>query len=106
MSRELDLTCTREIGTPERDIYMFDTYREDGSFYYEPCLCFDRAKQNRIWDNSEHVLDLIKRLKSKEELAVSEVKSFCDQNNLDYKTTRRNILDIYKRSKQLGFWKK
>jgi len=94
-------TAYRAIQNPEGTIELHDLYKDDGSFSYEPCLEFKNVEFDNYWDNSKYLLDLFKQLKSGK---TKEFKHFCIENNLDYKSTKKQLLSIYKTSKHLNFW--
>lgn len=101
----MDVTSTRNISNAQGDIYLFDLYKDDGSFRYEPCLVFEKAQFNSCWDNKNYLFNFFCRLKKKKKAEIEELKLHCKENNLNYKETKRTLLDIFKTSKQLRFWK-
>ena len=101
----MDVTSTRNISNAQGDIYLFDLYKDDGSFRYEPCLVFEKAQFNSCWDNKNYLFNFFCRLKKKKKAEIEELKLHCKKNSLNYKETKRTLLDIFKASKQLRFWK-
>ena len=61
----MDVTSTRNISNAQGDIYLFDLYKDDGSFRYEPCLVFEKAQFNSCWDNKNYLFNFFCRLKKK-----------------------------------------
>jgi len=101
----MDVTSTRNISNAQGDIYLFDLYKDDGSFRYEPCLVFEKAQFESVWDSEDFLLNFFCRLKKNKKTEIKELKLHCKENNLDYKETKRTLLDIYRTSKKLKFWK-
>lgn len=102
---KLNTTCVRQISNDEGTIYLFDIYKRDGSFCFEPCLVFEKVKYGNTWDNSDYVFNFLAGVKDKKEEQIRELKSFCRQNNLDYKQTKKELIAIFKDSKKIGLWK-
>lgn len=102
----LDVTATREISNVNRSIYLFDLYKEDGSFSHKPCLIFENVEFEACWDNDEFLSNFFRNLKRNKKSARKELKKYCKRNGLVYDDVREDLLSIYKMSKQLKFWKK
>lgn len=98
-------TAVRQISNPNGSIELFDLYNNDGSFNYQPCLCFVNAEFDGCWDNSEWVLKFFRGLKKNKKEEKQELKTFCKDSKLDYKETKKQLLRIYKTSQYLNFWK-
>lgn len=98
-------TVVRQISNSSGSIELFDLYNNDGSFNYQPCLNFVNAEFDGCWDNSDYVLTFFRGLKKNKKKEKKELKDFCEQNKLDYKSTKKELLRIYKTSKYLKFFK-
>lgn len=58
-----------------------------------------------FWDNSKFVWRLIKSLnKKKKSEEVKELKKFCSENGLDFKSVKKDIKDIYKLAKPFNLF--
>jgi len=58
------------------------------------------------WDNADYLIELYRDLKKKKKNdRTYEFKDFCKKHSLDYKRTRKELLDIFKQSKREKFWK-
>ena len=94
------------IANDEDTITLTDLYNEDtGKFYKEPAINFINAEEDRYWDNETYVLNLLQGLKKGKKKAEKEVKEFCKKNGFDYEETRSDLLDIFRQSKKLKYWK-
>lgn len=100
----LDVTATREISNINRSIYLFDLYKEDGSFSYKPCLIFENVEFESVWDNDTYLSKFFRALEKDKKSARKELKQFCKRNSLIYDDAREDLLDIYEHSKHLKFW--
>jgi hypothetical protein len=58
----LKTTAVRQISNASGEISLFDLYKNKKGFYNEPCLSFEKV-EGGCWDNSEYVLDFLRRLK-------------------------------------------
>lgn len=99
------MVAYREIKTDEGDIKLWDLLSDDGTPNYESALEFTNANHQMLWDNSEYVLDFFKGLSKNKTSKKDELKHHCNLNKLDYKITKKDLKEIYKLSKKLGFWK-
>lgn len=100
----MDATAVRQVSNASGEIYLFDLYQEDGSFSFEPCLVFNKAKVDSCWDNSDYVFNFFRRLKKNKKEQIKELKNFCDENEFNFEQTRIDLIDIYKTAKQLKFY--
>lgn len=101
----MHVTSSRNISNAQGDIYLFDLYKNDGTFQCEPCLVFEKANFNSVWDNNIYLLNFFRLLKKKKKEEIQELKLHCKENNLNYRETKKTLLSIYKTSKKLDFWK-
>lgn len=103
--RKLDVTPTREISNADRSIYLFDLYKNENEFYYEPALVFSKENEEiDCWDNDTYVKKFLKELKNNDKKAKKELKKHCKERELDYKETKRDLIRIYKAAKLLKFF--
>lgn len=98
-------TAVRQVSNADGSIYIFDLYKNDGSFSYEPVLVFEGAKYDSTWDNSDYVVNFLRGLKKGKKKQRQELKEFCKENNFDFGRTRATLEDIYKTAKKLQFFK-
>lgn len=102
----LKATAVRQISNASGEIYLFDLYKNKDEFYNQPCLVFEKAKSETIWDNPEYVFNFLRRLKKNKKSAKMELKEFCEHNSLSFEDTKEDLLDIFSDSETLRFWKK
>ena len=95
----------RSISNVNGSTELFDLYKDDGSFSYQPCLVFVGAQFESCWDNSEFVLKFFRRLKKRKKKEKEELREFCAKNKLDYISTKKDLIRIYKTAKYLNFFK-
>jgi hypothetical protein len=95
-------TAIRQISNIDGSIYLFDLYKYNGEFSFEPCLVFEKAKTESCWDNEDYVFKFFRRLKKNKK---TELEQFCIDNDFNYDTTKKELLAIFKTSKYLNFWK-
>ncbi len=69
----------------------------------EPMLHF-KGITGGFWDNSDYLKRMFKKLEK--DGKHNQLKDFCLDNNLNFKEVVRDLLEIYKESKKLKFWKK
>lgn len=74
-------------------------------FPYHPDRKIPTLNEEYIWDNDEYLVKLYKDLKKKKKTErVYELKAFCKKHGMEYKNARKELLDIFKQSKQEKFW--
>ena len=97
------ITVVRQITNETGSILLWDLYSTSkGEYYFEPCLEF----KDDLWNNSEYLLDFLRGLKKNKKEQLKELKEYCKEYNLNYESTREDLLDIYKASKELKWWRK
>lgn len=102
----MNSTCYRAIENADGSIQLHDLYNSDYSCSLKPCLTFVKATgDDKCWDNEDYLLDFFRGVKRNKKKWIKELKNFCKDNNYDYQSTLEDLLDIYKSSKQLKFWK-
>ena len=57
----LKATAVRQVSNVEGDIYLFDLYKNEKEFNYEPVLVFEKVEYDGCWDNSEYVFKFLRR---------------------------------------------
>ncbi len=96
----------RTIKNDNGSIQLWDLLSEvTGDYYGEPALEFPEAKYQRLWDNEEYLLWFFRGIKKRKKKATHDLKMFCDDNQFDYKSTRKDLLKIYKLSKKYKWWR-
>lgn len=102
----MDTTVYRAIESPDGTIQLSDLWSESkGKWYKEPALHFKEARLLNFWDNHLYVKKFLKDLKKGKKSTETELRIFCNDSNLSYDTTKNILIDIYKTSKKLKFWK-
>lgn len=97
-------TVSRQIEDDYGKIRLFDIwFKTKKDWYFEPVLDFEGIE---CWDNSDYVFKFFCGLKKNRKKQIKELKEFCTENKLLYPTTRDILLDIFKTSKKLNWWKK
>ena len=96
------------IHTDNEFVHLWDLINENTGLYYEtPSLEFVRGSKKELWDNSNFVYALFKNLKKGNKSShVKELKKYCKEENFNYADIEEELLEIYKISKNLGWWKK
>lgn len=104
----MDTTVYRAIENPEGTIQLSDLWSDSkGKWYKEPALHFKEADNDMaFWDNHLYVYKFLRGLKKGKMKAEEELRTFCNENNLLYNETKQSLIEIYKTSKKLKFWKK
>lgn len=103
--KSLNMTAVREISNPDKSVYLFDLYNNDGTFNYKPCLVFENVRFNDTWDNETYLLAFFRAIKKNKKKQIKELRIFCRENNLNFDKVITDLLDIYRDSKRLKFWK-
>lgn len=99
-------TVYRVIANDDDSIVLSDLYNEDeGKYYREPALHFKDAKEEQYWDNDYYVLKFLRSLKKDKKEGKKILKDFCKLNDFDYETKRESLLEIFRMSKKLKYWK-
>lgn len=98
-------TAVRMISNASGDIELFDLYKNDGSFYHQPYLVFNKAETDSTWDDCEYIHTFFRGLKKNKKEQIKELKEFCKDNKFDYNETFEDLVNIFKTSKKLKFWK-
>lgn len=101
--KELDVTMFTAIQNAEGTIELSDLLKDNGCLRGEPALHFKEA-EGGFWDNDEWVLNFLRGLKKDKRKQKEKLKKFCTKNNLDYKLTKEQLIDIFIQSKRLGWW--
>jgi hypothetical protein len=101
----MEATAVRQISNASGSIYLFDLYKNKNQFYHEPCLVFEKVEHEGCWDNSDYVYNFLRRLKEDKKDSLKELKKFCEKSDLNFNNTKQDLVDIYKTSKKLKFWK-
>ena len=97
-------TTSRQIEDDYGQITLSDIWsNKEKDWCFEPCLNFEGIE---FWDNSEYVFKFFCGLKKNKKEQIKELKEFCRENKLLYSTVRDILLEIFKTSKKLGWWKK
>ncbi len=104
-NNKLVTTCYIAVENAIGDIQLHDLYMEDLSHHKQPCLSFKNAKFEGTWDNSIYVLKFFRGIKKNKKKYLKQLKEFCKNNDLNYQETLIDLLDIYKDSKKLNFFK-
>lgn len=96
----------RSIENNDSSIKLTDLYRDDYTTYKTPFLEFINAEyDDRCWDNDEYLIKFFRGIKNNKKKHIRELQHFCVKNKLDYTETLYDLLEIYKLSKKLIFWK-
>lgn len=100
------MVAYRAIENSKGDIQLSDLINENTKqAYFKPALEFKNVKEDYYWDNSTYVYNFLQGLKKKKKDVKKELKMFCIKNGLDYKSTKEDLIWIFKTSKKLNFWK-
>lgn len=95
------MTVVKEIGNADGSIVLTILLNEKtGEVKYTPWLEFNKVKET--WDNEKFLIRFFKKLKKGK---TNTLKTFCYENELDFNSTLEDLLEIYKISKDLNFWK-
>lgn len=100
------VTTFRVIENANGSIQLHDLYNETtGKYYKEPALNFVNVDYEGFWDNTTYVLNFLRGLKKEKKKQRKELKTFCENNSLNFEETRTDLIDIYKQSRKLKYWK-
>lgn len=100
-----DVTTYKAIETPSGHIRL-SIVKVNNKWNRQPFLEFIEIKYT-CWDNSDYLLSLFRAIKKgKKTKKVKELEQFCNENNLNFKETKEDLLAIFVEAKKLRFWKK
>lgn len=100
------VTTSRQIEDAYGKIILFDLWSDTKKEWcFEPVLSFEGVEFDSVWDNDEYVFHFFCGLKKNKKEQIKELKKFCKENNIDYTYTQETLIEIFKTSKKLGWWK-
>lgn len=96
----------KTIENSDGSISLCDLYKEDFTPFYTPFLEFKNVNdEDSCWDNDNYLIEFFRGIKKNKKKWIKELQKFCKKYDLNYQSTLEDLLDIYRSSKKLNFWR-